>query len=62
MLSSLHVKLNAINNNKYFQAFTVVVIILAALTIGAKTFELPDALSGAIQWLDVFILLFFLIE
>ncbi|MGR5500223.1 ion transporter [Vibrio sp. DNB22_10_4] len=62
MLSSLQAKLNAVNNNKYFQTFTVVVIILAALTIGAKTFELPEVLNTAIYWLDVFILLFFLVE
>ncbi|GAL17497.1 hypothetical protein JCM19235_6046 [Vibrio maritimus] len=62
MISSLHLKLNAINNNKYFQSLTVIVIILAALTIGAKTFELPDALVEILQWLDACILLFFLVE
>ncbi|WP_234496675.1 ion transporter [Vibrio maritimus] len=62
MISSLHLKLNAINNNKYFQSLTVIVIILAALTIGAKTFELPDALVETLQWLDACILLFFLVE
>ncbi|WP_394151117.1 ion transporter [Vibrio maritimus] len=62
MISSLHLKLNAINNNKYFQSLTVIVIILAALTIGAKTFELPHALVETLQWLDACILLFFLVE
>lgn len=62
MLSSLHVRLTAINNNKYFQAFTVTVIILAALSIGANTFELPEGVSTAIYWLDQFVLLFFLVE
>ncbi|MDG3086468.1 ion transporter [Vibrio hannami] len=62
MISSLHVSLTTINNNKYFQAFTVVVIILAALSIGANTFELPTSVSVAIHWLDQFILLFFLVE
>ncbi|USD67894.1 ion transporter [Vibrio sp. SCSIO 43136] len=62
MLSTLHVKLTAINNNKYFQAFTVLVIVLAALSIGANTYELPTAVSSAIYWLDQFILLFFLVE
>lgn len=62
MISSLHVRLTAINNNKYFQAFTVVVIVLAALSIGANTFALPDSVRTAIHWLDQFILLFFLVE
>ncbi|WP_375749161.1 ion transporter [Vibrio sp. HN007] len=62
MISSLHVSLNAINNNKYFQAFTVIVIILAALSIGANTFELPEGVGLAIHWLDQFVLLFFLVE
>jgi hypothetical protein len=34
MMSSLQARLNVINNNKYFQAFSVVVIILAALKAG----------------------------
>ncbi|MGC9459413.1 ion transporter [Vibrio genomosp. F10] len=62
MFSSLHVRLTAINNNKYFQAITVLVIVLAALTIGANTFELPESFNVAIYWLDKFILLFFLVE
>lgn len=62
MFSSLHHRLNAINNNKYFQAFTVLVIVLAALLIGANTFELPPGATTAIYWLDQAILLFFLVE
>ncbi|WP_114765098.1 ion transporter [Vibrio rhodolitus] len=62
MISSLHIRLTDINNNKLFQAFTVVVIILAALSIGANTFELPANVSTLIHWLDQFILVFFLIE
>lgn len=62
MISSLHMRLTTINNNKYFQAFTVAIIVLAALTIGANTFELPDKFRIAIHWLDQFILLFFLVE
>ncbi|WP_260115554.1 ion transporter [Vibrio sp. SS-MA-C1-2] len=62
MFSSLHVSLTAINNNRYFQAFSVIVIILAAVSIGANTFELPNGLNLAIYWLDQFILFFFLIE
>ncbi|MGR5132026.1 ion transporter [Vibrio alfacsensis] len=62
MIFSLHARLYTINNNKYFQAFTVVVIILAALSIGANTFDLSDGVSTLIYWLDQFILLFFFIE
>jgi voltage-gated sodium channel len=62
MMSSLQARLNVINNNKYFQAFSVVVIILAALSIGANTFDLSDGFNLAIYWLDRFVLWFFLIE
>ncbi|MGL6260360.1 ion transporter [Vibrio sp. WXL210] len=62
MPSQLQLRLSAINNNKYFQAFTVIVIILAALTIGAKTFELPQSVVDGIYWLDQAILLFFVVE
>lgn len=62
MISSFHVKLAAINNNKYFQGFTVAVIIIAALSIGANTYELPSSVETAIYWLDQFIILFFLVE
>lgn len=62
MMSSLQARLNVINNNKYFQAFSVIVIILAALSIGANTFDLSDGINLAIYWLDRFVLWFFLIE
>jgi len=62
MISSLHTRLQAINNNKYFQAFTVTVIIVAALSIGANTFDLSAQTTEVIYWLDQFILLFFLVE
>ncbi len=62
MISSLHVSLTTINNNKYFQTVTVAIIVLAALSIGANTFELSESVAMAIHWLDQFILLFFLVE
>jgi voltage-gated sodium channel len=62
MISSLHTRLQAINNNKNFQAFTVAVIIVAALSIGANTFDLSTQTTEVIYWLDQFILLFFLVE
>ncbi|RXJ73886.1 ion transporter [Veronia nyctiphanis] len=62
MISSLHVRLTAINQHRYFQAFTVAIIIIAALSIGANTFVLPEGVSLAIHWLDQFILWFFLFE
>ncbi|MFD2179359.1 ion transporter [Veronia pacifica] len=62
MISSLHIRLTAINQHRYFQAFTVAIIIIAALSIGANTFVLPESVSLAIHWLDQFILWFFLFE
>lgn len=40
----------------------VAVIIISALEIGAKTFELPAAMQAVTRYLDVFITVFFLFE
>lgn len=51
-----------LKENKLFEMAVVAVIILSALEIGAKTFELPDGAISVTAILDMFITLFFLFE
>ncbi|SBS29255.1 Ion transport protein [Marinomonas spartinae] len=45
-----------------FQGFIISIIIVAALTVGAKTYPLPYGIDKAINYLDTFITVFFLLE
>lgn len=62
MYKTIQNKLLALRNNRIFELFVVAVIIISALEIGAKTYDLPDFAITATQFLDVFITVFFLIE
>lgn len=62
MYESIKFKLNKLKNNKIFELLVVSVIILSALEIGAKTFELPDTAISMTVILDAFITIFFLFE
>ena len=53
---------NKIRNNRLFEMVTVSVILLSALLIGAKTYDISPTLLTAIVWLDYSITLFFLVE
>ena len=55
-------KLEKINESKIFQFAVVLVIVISALTIGAKTHNLPDNLRRFLEVADVAITIFFLIE
>ena len=62
MYASLKSLLNRLKNNKAFELSVVAVIIVSALEIGAKTFELTDSAVSITDILDVFITVFFLFE
>lgn len=62
MYESLKSSLNKLKNNKVFELSVVAVIIISALEIGAKTFELTDNAISITDILDVFITAFFLFE
>ncbi|TPE54169.1 ion transporter [Maribrevibacterium harenarium] len=62
MYDSLRTNLSNLKNNKFFELLVVAVIIISALEIGAKTFELPDSAVSITTVLDVFITVFFLFE
>lgn len=51
-----------VESSAWFQGFIISIIIIAALTVGAKTYSLPPAVEIAINYLDSFITIFFLVE
>lgn len=51
-----------LKNNRAFELFVIFIIIISALEIGAKTYELPETAVTFTKFLDVFITLFFLVE
>ncbi|WP_328187415.1 ion transporter [Marinobacter sp. OP 3.4] len=55
-------QLRRIESSKIFQGVVITIIILSALTIGAKTYDLPPLVEGALTAMDNAITLFFLVE
>ncbi|MEH6449065.1 MAG: ion transporter [Oleispira sp.] len=51
-----------LRNNKIFELFVVSIIILSALLIGAKTYNIPDGVMQLVKWLDFAITIIFLVE
>jgi voltage-gated sodium channel len=51
-----------IERSAWFQGFIISIIVIAALTVGAKTYSLPYGIDKAINYLDNFITVFFLVE
>ncbi|XQW86224.1 ion transporter [Thalassotalea piscium] len=62
MYEKLRTRLYHLKENKIFELFVVLVIIISALEIGAKTFDLSESAISLTSILDVFITLFFLFE
>lgn len=62
MYEKIKKQLFHLKSNKIFEALVVAVIIISALEIGAKTYELPAFANSLTYGLDLFITLFFLIE
>ncbi|MGM0631796.1 MAG: ion transporter [Pseudomonadota bacterium] len=54
--------LRRIEQSRMFQGAVIAVIILSALTIGAKTYDIPSTAAQALGVMDVAITLFFLVE
>ncbi|MDX1755451.1 MAG: ion transporter [Marinobacter sp.] len=55
-------QLRRIEASKVFQGTVIAIIILSALTIGAKTYDIPPLFADALAVLDSGITLFFLVE
>lgn len=62
MYKALKSSLNNLKQNKLFELLVITVIIISALEIGAKTFELSSSAISVTKILDVFITVFFLFE
>ena len=62
MSSSMQTRLYTLRSNKVFELFVVSIILLSALVIGAKTYNMPAQLINFIGYLDLGITVFFLIE
>lgn len=51
-----------VESSVWFQSFIISIIVIAALTVGAKTYPLPRSAELAINYLDALITVFFLVE
>jgi voltage-gated sodium channel len=60
--SSIVSTLNTLNNNKFFQLFIVSVIIISALMIGVKTYDIDPSYLQLLTWIDIAITYLFLFE
>jgi voltage-gated sodium channel len=60
--SELTQRFVAIRSNKWFETFVILVIVVSALVIGAKTYRVPEPLERAFLLLDFAITAFFLVE
>ncbi len=58
----LNLHLKRIESSRAFQGFVILVIVISALAIGAKTYELPPLVEQSLSILDYAITLFFLVE
>lgn len=60
--NQLEHRFNHLRQNTIFEFFVISIILLSALVIGAKTYDLPQWLLSILPWLDRSVTLFFLIE
>jgi voltage-gated sodium channel len=60
--ASRFAQLQRIESSRIFQTVVITIIILSALTIGAKTYELPPLAEKSLSVMDTGITLFFLLE
>jgi len=60
--TELQTRFEHLRSNRLFELLVVAIIILSALLIGAKTYELPPLLGTALPILDWSVTIFFLVE
>ncbi|MCU7828887.1 MAG: ion transporter [Candidatus Thiodiazotropha sp. (ex Myrtea sp. 'scaly one' KF741663)] len=59
---NLRDRFEQLRSNKLFETFVILVIVVSALMIGAKTYPIPASVAQVLRLLDVGITLFFLAE
>ncbi len=60
--TALRDRFEQLRSNKLFETFVILVIVVSALLIGAKTYPIPDGAAQVLRILDTGITLFFLAE
>ncbi len=60
--ANLQDRFEQLRSNKLFETFVILVIIISALMIGAKTYPIPAGATRVLRLMDVGITLFFLTE
>ena len=61
-LANFQSRLEHLQSNKLFETVVIAIIVLSALTIGAKTYNLSPGITQALEWLDTGVTLFFVLE
>ena len=61
-ISAWQSRIGAVQNNKAFEAFVIVVIMIAAISVGAKTFDIPPSAQNLIDYLNLLITWIFVFE
>lgn len=59
---TLQHRFEAIRANKVFELFVITIIVVSALLVGVKTYEIPGALQSFTLFADIFINVFFVTE
>ena len=59
---TLRHRFEQLRSNKLFETFVIIVIVISALAIGAKTYDIPRPVMSVLHVLDVAVTLFFLAE
>ena len=62
ILPQLQKLFQRIDKSKLFQSFVIAVIVISALTVGAHTYSLHPTVESLLNWMDIGITAFFLIE
>jgi len=62
VIDTIQAALVRLRHNRAFEFFVIAVIIISALEIGAKTYQLSPGALALTHYLDVFITIFFLFE
>ncbi|MEJ2611559.1 MAG: ion transporter [Candidatus Thiodiazotropha sp.] len=60
--ANLQNQFTQLRENKYFETFVILVIVISALMIGAKTYPIPESTAQILRFMDIGITLFFLVE
>ena len=62
VLAATKRRFSDVRDNKIFQFFVIGIILLSSLSIGLRTYDLPNVVHVALSWIDYGVTLFFLIE